>query len=177
LLAAAAGLLAWVAITPATEAVARRWWAALSILIVCLSIDEVATFHEWSSTLVDVFDDHIGGFFAFSWVLVGGAAAVVAVLVFGRFVLSRPEPLRRRIVLAAGLYLAGAVGMEMLGARIEESQTSDSFAYITEVVVEELLEMTAVLVLLRALLDHLADLGADIRVIVPSEEHQEAPPA
>ncbi|MDA1183437.1 MAG: hypothetical protein O2930_02185 [Acidobacteria bacterium] len=154
----------WVAAT-AKRAASNRWWIhwkslALGFLVLC--IDEVAGLHESFNTVTDT-----------SWAIPGGILAVAVGLLFFSFLWSLPAATRTVFVLAGGIYVGGAVGVEMVGAPMD----ADTMTYNLTTVVEEGMEMAGVLLFLLALLRYLArEQGAShavsVRVEVP-----DTPPA
>jgi hypothetical protein len=128
----------------------RTHWRGLAVVFVCLSIDEVAAFHEMAvDPLRELFHAH--GILYFSWVI-GGAAFVVALaLVFLRLWLSLPARTRALFLSAAFLFLSGALGMEMAAGRFVEWHGSASFSYALMANAEETLEMLGQVVFLKGL--------------------------
>lgn len=125
-----------------------RWsthWRALAALFVLLSADEAASLHEkLVEPLRDAFDT--GGVFLFAWVIPGAIGVALLVLILRRFVFDLDRRVRPIFLLAAALYVGGALGFEMIGGIIADSRGSDGAAYITSVTVEELLEMSGIVV-------------------------------
>ena len=63
--------------------------------------------------------------------------------------------MRLRLAIAGVLYVGGAAGLEMVESVIYAEQRSFTFAYRVISAVEELLEVSGVLIALHALVDHL----------------------
>lgn len=134
----------------------KKHWYGLCALFLFLSIDETATLHERAGDALDQLApavQELGGFLFYSWVIIGGAAVALVSLIFLRFTLSLPGRKRMLFVLAAGVFVGGALGVEMVNAWLHDSVGTNTFAYVTMTVVEELLEMTGVLIFIYALLD------------------------
>jgi hypothetical protein len=127
-------------------------WKVLSVVLLFLSLDEAVSFHEMAAApLRDWLG--VGGYLYFAWVLPGATLALVVALALSRFVFHLPPRVRLQFVMAGGLYLAGAVGMEMLGARLSDPwDTQREWAYLLASTAEEVLEMTGAAVLQYALL-------------------------
>lgn len=134
----------------------KKHWYGLSGLFLCLSIDETSTIHERAGDALDqaipIFQG-LGGFLYYSWVILGAAAVFLVSLIFFRFTLNLPARTRTIFVLAALVFVSGGLGVEMINAWIHNSYGTNTLAYTAMTVVEELLEMTGVLIFTYGLLD------------------------
>lgn len=132
-----------------------RWhWAFLSFTFLMLSMDEAAEIHEVSiRPLRDFFD--AGGLFYFAWII----PAMVLVVLFGiaylRFLGDLPRTTRYLFVSAAGIFLAGALGVEMLGGKYAEEHGHNNVVYVSYVHVEEFLELMGMVLFIYALLRYM----------------------
>jgi len=97
------------------------------------------------------------GIFYFAWVIPGIALVLVLGLFFLRFLLSLPATTRRRFLIAATLYLGGALGVELIGGQYAELHGFESFTYSMIATVEESLEMAGLILFIRALLKYCAE--------------------
>jgi hypothetical protein len=150
LMAFAAGLSALVAASQRGAGWERRGWLALGVVLLVLSVDETASLHEtFSSTIQDGLGTE--GLLHFGWLV----AAIPMVLILGalflRFVLRLDPGVRRWVVAAGVVYLLGAVAFEMVGGVIWETSGPDSWAYGLGTTVEELLEMSGLVILVYSL--------------------------
>lgn len=136
-----------------------RPWSGLAILFVGFSLDEAASLHErLIAPLRNLFDITEGVFF-YAWVLAAIPAVVLLGLVYARFILGLRQPHRGRFLLAASLFLGGALGMELVGGVIDSAyDPGDQVLYQIVVVLEEWLEMLGLIVFLHALLSYAAEL-------------------
>ena len=137
----------------------RRGWTTFALFIALLSIDETVAMHERFGPIV-FHGLGLPQIFVLAWV-------IPAVLIFVAFVYwqrgffaSLPGMLRRRLLLAAAVYVGGAVGLEVVESIIVGSSDMNMDAATTVVfsvieVVEEVLEILAIGWVVLALLDHL----------------------
>ena len=98
---------------------ARRqtfYWLGLTILFLFLAIDEGAAIHEAVSTFLERYMNARGALY-FLWVVPYGVATLVFALAFLKFVWELPKDTRARFVAAGLIFLSGALGIEMFGAR------------------------------------------------------------
>jgi hypothetical protein len=146
-------LLWWIGSVRAGEPIARSW-KLLAAGFVYLSADENATIHE---TVGFWISHRFGGALGvYAWLIPGIAFVIVMGLASLKFLRQLPPPFRRQLVIAGAVYLAGAMGVELIEARLDELWGSLPFSMM--VVVEESLEMAGMIVLIHALLSYLASL-------------------
>ncbi|MCX6375493.1 MAG: hypothetical protein NTU88_05580 [Armatimonadetes bacterium] len=132
-----------------------RWWTALSVVFLLMSIDETATIHERIGGLCEyVFRTEF--FKDFGFVLPGAILVCVTALLFLRFVLRLPPATRKLFILAAVLYAWGASGMEgvSLGWSARNSPALPMYSFL--VTIEEIFEMSGLLVFIYALTSYIA---------------------
>jgi hypothetical protein len=158
LLSCAAVLLTWMARTLRSRGEASGWWAFLAALFFLLSVDEQVALHERA---MQPLRDALGtsGAFEYAWVLPGSALVVVLGILFLPFLARLPSRTRRRFVAAGVLYVAGALGGEMLGGLLYTRVAPGLLARLG-IVVEETLELAGAGVFVVALAGHIERLGA-----------------
>ena len=135
-------------------------WGCLSVLFLGLSVDEVATIHEWTGNLLG--PTH--GVLYYSWIVFGLAFAGGLGVLYLPFVLRLPPRLRGLVVLAGGLFVGGALGVEMVNSWLGYAHPERHLTYMLTTALEEGLEKAGVLVFVYALLDHLRLLGVGLAV-------------
>lgn len=132
-------------------------WLVLAAIFVFLAFDESTSLHE---RLIQPIRTHLntGGAFYFAWVLPYGLAVLIFASFYLPFVLRLPPVVRGRMIAAGIVYVAGALGGDMIGGVYRERLGSE-ITLATSVIVtcEELLEFGGLLLLLSALLKYLAD--------------------
>ncbi len=155
-----AALAAAFAVTAVLRRAAGRR-SADSVVFACvatwLSIDEAAALHERLGTIARA----IGVKGTFEWVVLGLPVAVVGVVALA-LVSRRTDPvLRRRLGVAALVFLGGSLGLEAVAGTLVETWGLSKTAplFILEVTLEEAAEVVGVLLALRAVL---ADLRVDV---------------
>ncbi len=125
----------------------RRWWVALSIGFLILSIDEAVGFHEYVNTVVE---DTRWTTFGFGLVLIVG-------LVYLPFLRAVPPRSRYLFIVAGMIYIGGAVGVEWATGWYEDNHLLDTLAYNLWTAVEEVLEMSGVALFIYAVIGHILD--------------------
>lgn len=124
-----------------------RWsghWVALTVGFLLMSVDEVAGVHETINSVI-----------VMTWAIPAGIMALAIAAAFVPFLLHLPTDTAVRFVLAGGAYLAGAVGIEIVGNSLVGQQLSDTLAYKMTTFAEEGLEMFGVILFLHALLRYM----------------------
>jgi hypothetical protein len=144
------------AVTAATLAVRARGgsgWLLVAVTCAFLAVDESFELHERLGGLgATVADDRL----YFAWVVPGAALAAVVGLVLLRRLRSQPAEVRRRLVVAGAVYLAGALVLETVSGQVLRAFGAGGRAYTVVTSVEEGLEMAGASLLLAALLAALA---------------------
>jgi hypothetical protein len=139
------------------------YWTVLAAGFLFLSYDECFQVHEKMTEPMramlrgsDPADGASLGLMYFSWVVPGLIGAFIVSLFFLKFMLRLPVATRRRMILAASLFLGGCLGMELINGSVMESQ-GDGVLYNVLVMTEEGLEMTGMATLTYAMTSHIAD--------------------
>lgn len=138
----------------------NRWyrhWYAMAIIILYVSLDETAQIHENLGHLLSTGS----GLFYYDWVIPASAILIVLGLIYWGFLVNLTASTRNRFILAATLYIGGALFMELpLGLWVSE-QGSSNLGYGLIDWVEETLELIGISVFLHALIGELFR-GSDV---------------
>lgn len=133
-------------------------YVVLGALALALSADEAAYLHE----RLDIFAKElgIGVSFTYQWLLIGIPIAIVVGLLVLWIARRLDRDLRWRLIWAGIVFLAGAVGGELIGGvikKVELGLAGDGLllAYDAGILVEESLEILGAVLALRAVLKHL----------------------
>lgn len=139
-------------------------WAILSFGFLFMAVDEAVSLHERLSepTRKLLGGGNLGVFYS-AWVIPGIALVLVLALFFLRFLLHLPLRTRVTFLMAATLYLGGAIGLELIGGRYVELHGSQNLTYSMIATVEESLEMAGVIIFIWALLVYIADNHKEVR--------------
>src|SRR5918995_2641499 len=170
----------------------RLHWGVLSIILLLLSLDEVASIHEAIGQQSERLLHSItgltpGGAISFFWVVPGTIFVVVVLLAYLRFLADLPRSTRRLFLFAGALFVLGALGLEMLTAQVMSSSGSianwvasssggmvgqESASAIPKILkglqtcVEEMFEMLGLTAFVYALLAYISSYVEDISVRV-----------
>lgn len=139
----------------------RKYWRLLSVVFFFLAIDELVSIHE---SLTDNAEDLLNahsvtgiGWLYFAWIVpyVGFFAVMFALMV--HFLLSLPRKTLLRFLVAGVTFIAGSVGMEMVGGQyvyLNGGTGKQDLTYALMVTVEEVLEMSGIVIFIYALADY-----------------------
>jgi hypothetical protein len=150
-------------------------WATLAAGFLYLSMDEAAQLHERLGSMMDGIAEALGrwagGFFmyfavepGFSWTIPAAMIALLVGLSYFTFVRALPRATRLFAVASAVMFVGGAIGMELAGARHVALWGSQNAGYVALVTIEETLEMSGTALFLYTLLRYLETEIGDIRV-------------
>lgn len=128
---------------------ARGYWWGIAVGLAYVSLDEASELHEHLGGLFGT-----GGLLYFDWVLVAGPVVAVLALVYLRFILALPPVTRMRLVVAAIVYVSGALLLELPLGLVTERSGPDSLAYVLIDWVEETMELVGAGLALVALVEH-----------------------
>ena len=162
-LLAAAALLGLISARAPARGAFRLHWAALGVIFALMSMDELVSIHELSSRTLRVLLGITDGPLYQAWVIPAMAFVAFMAVAYVRFLAELP---RRSCVLfvAAGLiYVGGALGMEMVGSNYASAHGRD-LAYGVIATLEEVGEMSGIVIFIYALMDHLERLAPESRI-------------
>ncbi|WP_182867101.1 hypothetical protein [Stieleria mannarensis] len=113
-----AALIAW-AISSADSSENRRSWQAIACLLLLMGIDEVASVHNAPSRIVGELFGTRSGIMMNAWVIPAGILCLVVAVSFLRFLVRQPRWLASGLILASGLFVFGAIVLEMASTYVE----------------------------------------------------------
>jgi hypothetical protein len=156
-------------------------WLGLSIILLLLSMDEVLHAHETlgGGEIQPLLSNFLGlspsGFTYFFWVVPAAAFVLIFVLAYLGFLVRLPKQTRRLFLVAGTLFVLGALGFEMLSARIVSEYGIENWASVggipkilvgLQTTIEEFLEMLGVAVFVYALLSYIGSYMKELTIRV-----------
>jgi hypothetical protein len=139
-------------------------WQAMSIIFLFLAIDETAQIHEMITVQVRNSGFRPSGIFYYSWVIPYGIAFIIFVVSFLRFLVHLPIKTRWLFIIAAAIYVAGALGMEMVAGFHRTLYWNKDIIHKMMTVAEECLEMTGTVVFIHALTSYMSLYVKDVQI-------------
>jgi len=125
-----------------------HWWG-LSIIFLFLSIDEMVCIHERA------IDECGKGFLHFQWIVPAAFFVLFFALSYLKFLAHLPVKTKILVVIAAVLYVGGALGMESVNGYYFELYGPEDIKYSMLTTLEEFLEMSGIVIFLKALILHI----------------------
>ncbi len=130
------------------------YWLGLAIIFLFLSVDESLAFHENINDKVRTVLNTSGLFYSFAWIIPYSIALILFLLVYVKFILNLPFKIRILFIIAGLIYVSGAIGVELIGGRYSELY-SYNVTFLVITTIEELLEITGVVVFIYALTSYI----------------------
>lgn len=137
----------------------KRWFY-LAFVFIFLALDELISIHEVltgpsRAIMQKLLGSQELGILYYAWVVPYAVLLVAGAVYFYKFVFSLPRKILINFILSAGIFLTGAVVMEMLGGYLAENLGMDSFAFKVSSTLEESLEMLGIIFFARTLVQYL----------------------
>lgn len=133
----------------------QGYWIGLCVVFAFLGFDEGAKIHEQVGDLTSEYFSIVNQYEIFPWVFAYGISLFGLTAVYIRFFLCISRSLFKRLMIAAAIYLSGAIGFDMLGGYLSAHYGIASVPYSLAYTVEESLEMFGVIYLIDLLLAEL----------------------
>ena len=157
---------------------ARVPWLVLAVVFTYTSLDELAALHETLVRPMQAFMGISSGPLASGWTIPFVLALTVLCLLLSKFFVALPRFTRVGLATAFAIFLAGAVGMELIswslfGIPQEQLAIPLSRILFVTVAIEEGLEMIGLCVLIFVLLTHLGRSAPDgVLIAIRSDQPQ-----
>lgn len=133
-----------------------RRWGYLSLILLLMSIDEIALIHERLLNYVGGSTGaHGSGVFYYAWVIPGVVIVFFFALFYLPFFWNLPRRESLQLIAGFGLFFFGAVGMEMVTGWIITELNVQTIWVVMLSTIEELCEMLGVIIIIQALLNYL----------------------
>ena len=130
-------------------------WIMLSCGFVFMAFDEAFQIHEkfiWPFRAL--LGENNLGIFYFAWVIPGLILILILALYFLKFLIDLPRIARTRFLIAATLYIGGAIGFELIGGYHVEQYGEENLTYSIITTIEESLELSGLVFFIWALLKY-----------------------
>jgi hypothetical protein len=95
------------------------------------------------------------GLLYYGWIVPAGICVALLVLSYRRFLRSLPSRTRHLFLLAGAIFVGGAIGIEAVSGLHASVHGEESLIYHLIITVEELLEMSGVVLFIYALMDYM----------------------
>lgn len=151
-------LLGLVAAAHASRRSSSWRWRLLAIVFVFLAVDEFSSIHEEIGEIMRSRFAIPAGPLYFAWMLPYFTLLSVLLIVTGKLLKSVPPDIAKLLVTAGILFVAGAIGVEMIGGDWYSKAGDQSWVYGVMTTVEESLELLGLSLFIFALCCYLVNL-------------------
>jgi hypothetical protein len=168
----AAGLLFLIYALRKHDKADGRKWQLLGLVFLFMAIDETVQIHEFLADVVRPrLPTDLRGLLYWAWVVPYGLLALAVAAYFISFVLRLPALTRNLFLLSGFMFVSGAIGLELFEGYFYKlyglNHIYNKVLYCTE----ELLEMSAVVVFIYALLDYLSSVKPQVYITKEAERY------
>lgn len=151
-------------------------WRLLAAGFLYMAFDEGARLHElFILPMRQLLGERELGIFFFAWVIPFGLLVLLLAVYFARFVFSLPRRTAVNFVIAAVLFVGGALGMELVGGYYAELYGED-LTYTGIATAEETMEMSGVILYIYALLQYIGEYYPSVGLRFPPRTAQAPEP-
>ena len=131
-------------------------WYLLALGFLFMAFDEGSSIHELTVMPIRrALGEKLPGFLTFAWLIPGIVIILLIGILLLRFYLSLPKRTKKLVLISAGVYLGGLIGIEMIGGNYASIYGIKNLTYNLIVTVEESLELAGMVLFLSTLLDYL----------------------
>lgn len=131
-------------------------WSGLSFIFFFLAGDEAFRIHEkYGREIRAAYDTK--GIFYFAWVIPYGLALLAFIAIYTKFLLYLPKKTMVLFVVSGGIFVGGALGIELFGSARYEKYGPQDLVYSMMYSAEEFLEMLGIVLFIYTLKGYIAD--------------------
>lgn len=129
-------------------------WLGLFAIFIFLALDEMVQIHEQLRAPMETLFD-TKGILYFAWFIPYIIMTIIIAIVYFKFMMRLPKRILKLFILAAVLFISGAIVMEAVSGMYAEVHGEDDLKYALIYTVEELLEMIGSVVFLYSLITYI----------------------
>lgn len=146
-------------------------WVVLAVGFLLMAVDESVSIHEMLiPPMRRLLGGHGLGIFYFAWVVPAMLLVSVLAIYFLPFVFRLPPRTAVMFVVAATIYLGGAIGVELIEGKFRESH-GVNLTFHLMVSLEEGMEMLGAIIFIHALLDYIRKHYASVQIALGGATH------
>lgn len=143
-------------------------WLGLSFIFILIATDEMLVLHE---QIISPLRSFLGtsGFLYMAWIIPATILGLVFLIAYFNFLRSLPFTTRKRFISAGLIFVLGAVGLEAVGGRVLTEVGINNLLYSLITHLEEILEMTGIVLFIYALLLHYESCYSSLTISIKSK--------
>jgi hypothetical protein len=161
----------------------KLYWIILGCLFLFLSLDEATQIHEELMVTVKerIFNrtgfDDLSGYLYMPWVIPYLLLVLVVGISFLKFLVHLEKRTRNLFIISGAVYITGALCLEMVEGHFAKYYGIDSAGYLFCVTVEEIMEMSGIIIFIYSLLDFLSPLTLRVNITAKKKMANETNPS
>lgn len=140
----------------------KKFWFFLGAIFLFLSFDEATMIHEELVHTLRNRIENLPGLLYYTWVIPYSIFILGICFYFFRFLFSLPVKTRNLFIISGFIFVAGALGLEIIEGYIEKMGGRESLTYFGLITIEELCEMASISIFIYALLSYLAPIRINL---------------
>lgn len=136
-----------------------KHWQGLFWIFIFLSMDEASQIHEKTiKPLRNLLHVHEGVLY-FAWVIPGAIFVMIMIYFYYKFIMSLPAQTKLHFLVSAGLYILGALGIELIQGYYASQYGFNNIRFVILVTLEEVLEISGIIVFFYGLSQYIESKG------------------
>jgi len=142
----------------------RKFWKLMSVVFLYMCIDEGSNFHERFSIIRKAIPVQLPSIFHYAWIIPYAVLLIALGIYIFKYLFALPKATRNRFIIAGAVFVAGAMGCEVMEGYFDELYGLENKVTLGIICLEETLEMTGVVLFIRAILLHLEASGQSLSI-------------
>ncbi len=136
-----------------------KHWQGLCWIFIFLSMDEASQIHEKTIKPLRNLLHVQQGILYFTWVIPGAIFVLIMIYFYYKFIMSLPTQTKFYFLVSAGLYVLGALGMELIQGYYASQYGFNNIRFVILVTLEEVLENSGIIVFFYGLSQYIESKG------------------
>ncbi len=140
-----------------------KYWYFLATIFLFLTIDEFSSLHERLGEFTKQ-ALNTSGYLHFAWVIPYAVIVLVIGISLIKFLLKLDRTIAKGFIISGAMFISGALGLEILGGKEAFDSGQNSLLFIGLSTIEEILEMSGVLLFIYYLLKSLSSISESLKL-------------
>lgn len=147
------------------KSIQKAGWMLLSLIIFTMALDKATGFHEFITRPIrKILISAVAVPVKYLIIIIALALGLAVLVILFRLLRSLPGKSQKSFLIAAGIYLSGAIVLDLIGSVFYDYSGRNNLIYDFLSILEVSLEMGGIIMFMRALIDYIADTIADINL-------------
>jgi hypothetical protein len=138
-------------------------WIVLTLIVFAMSIDKAVRFHDYLIHFIQrILTRNIAGIIIYPLAIVLLIVGLAILVLLVKFLRDLPENTRKSFIIAACVYLSGALVLEMIGSSFYDYSGQNNLVYDLLTIVEESMEMVGIIAFIKVLIKFMGSANLQI---------------